>query len=211
MKTLFTFLLLAGIISAQTIYKVTPGTNDNKIILTVENSSTDLNMTDIRAFLSKKVPTINFKQTEQEIEKIEKQSSQDVEFTFDVNRVVDANKIDTLKFKITSNSGSWTKEIVIGYELPKDFVLEQNYPNPFNPSTTIEFSLPKEGKYSIRIYNILGQVVKTLADKTFEAGYHKITFDASRTEQGRSLTSGVYFYTLNGTEVNLVKKMMLMK
>lgn len=205
MKSLLIIVLTAGFLWAQSVYKLTPGTKDNKIILEVENASNEKEMNGIKVYLSKQVSALAFQQSEQTIDKVESKTSKDVEFIFDVERAVDVNKTDTLKFVINSGSGSWVKEILIGYELPIDYKLEQNYPNPFNPTTTIEFSIPKEGKYLLRVYNILGQVVKTLVDKNLEAGYHKLLFDAGE------LSSGVYFYTLSGTDVNLVKKMIVMK
>jgi len=89
--------------------------------------------------------------------------------------------------------------------LPVEFSLEQNYPNPFNPSTTIEFSIPSAGNYSIRVYNTLGQMVETLADNNFEAGVHTVQFNAGK------LASGVYIYRLTGENVNVSKKMTLTK
>jgi hypothetical protein len=74
---------------------------------------------------------------------------------------------------------------------PMSFKLEQNYPNPFNPSTTIKFELAKTTRISLKIYNLLGELVTTLIDNELKAsGTHTTTFDA------RSLTSGVYFYKL---------------
>ena len=83
--------------------------------------------------------------------------------------------------------------------------LDQNYPNPFNPNTTIRFSLPKETQLKINIYNMLGELVETLADGTFEAGYHKVTFNAS------SLPSGVYIYRIAAREFVETRKMVLIK
>ncbi len=89
--------------------------------------------------------------------------------------------------------------------IPDKFVVEQNYPNPFNPSTTISYSLPKEGLVSIKIYNSLGQEVTTLVHGVQRAGIHKVTFNASK------LSSGVYFYRVMSENFSQVKKMMLMK
>ncbi|MCW8814161.1 MAG: multicopper oxidase domain-containing protein, partial [Chlorobium sp.] len=87
-----------------------------------------------------------------------------------------------------------------------DFRLEQNYPNPFNPSTTINFSVPNENTLvSLKIYNSLGQEVGTLINQIVPAGNHEVQFDAS------SLSSGVYFYTLNAGNFVESKKMILMK
>ncbi len=89
--------------------------------------------------------------------------------------------------------------------VPVSFNLSQNYPNPFNPTTMINFSIPKESMVSLKIYNILGQEVKTLVSETKTAGKYTVSFDAS------SLSSGVYFYTLHAGNFYQVKKMMLLK
>lgn len=93
-------------------------------------------------------------------------------------------------------------------EVPIKYELFQNYPNPFNPTTTIEFNLEKQALVTLKVYNILGQVVATLADhQQFDDGNNAIDFDASR------LASGVYYYrlTVEGGEFQQVKKMMLIK
>ena len=76
--------------------------------------------------------------------------------------------------------------------VPSQFVLYQNYPNPFNPTTTISFSLPSEATVTLRIYNVLGQVVATLINReVLDEGDSQVEFDAHR------LSSGVYFYQLS--------------
>ena len=89
--------------------------------------------------------------------------------------------------------------------LPAQFSLLQNYPNPFNPTTTIQFALPESGKFNLKVYNLLGQEIVTLMDSEMNAGIHKVDFDASK------LASGVYVYRLVGNNVNIGKKMILMK
>jgi hypothetical protein len=89
---------------------------------------------------------------------------------------------------------------------PSRFGLEQNYPNPFNPSTTIRFEVPQVSKVTIKIYNVVGQVVTTLVNgQVMSAGRYEVSWDASR------LASGVYFYNLEAGNVHLTKKMMLLK
>ncbi|MGE5352872.1 MAG: SdrD B-like domain-containing protein [Acidobacteriota bacterium] len=90
-------------------------------------------------------------------------------------------------------------------KLPTEFNLSQNYPNPFNPSTTISFAIPQAGKYTLKVYDMLGQEVATLVNKELSAGYHKVAFDASR------MSSGMYIYRLSGTNVQMIRKMMLVK
>ena len=91
-------------------------------------------------------------------------------------------------------------------KLPNSFELMQNYPNPFNPSTTITYKLPKVTKVTLRIYNVLGQLVANLIDnQIIQAGSHEVKWNAS------SLSSGVYFYELRAEDVMKTKKMMLLK
>ncbi|MDP4196139.1 MAG: YCF48-related protein [Bacteroidota bacterium] len=87
----------------------------------------------------------------------------------------------------------------------KSFELTQNYPNPFNPSTTIKYSVPNEGKVSLKVYNLLGEEVATLVNQNQSAGTYSVNFDAS------SLSSGIYFYQLSSGNNVSVKKMMLVK
>lgn len=89
--------------------------------------------------------------------------------------------------------------------LPVEFKLEQNYPNPFNPTTTINFSVPQNGNYQLKVFNILGQEVATLLNGELKTGNHSINFDASK------LASGVYVYRFTGNNVNISKKMLLQK
>ncbi|MDH4223356.1 MAG: T9SS type A sorting domain-containing protein [candidate division Zixibacteria bacterium] len=100
--------------------------------------------------------------------------------------------------------------------LPKTFSLSQNYPNPFNPTTTITFKIGSNGETrealqtTLKIYNILGQVAKTLVDEPKLPGiYHQI-WD-SKNEQGEKVSSGVYFYQLKVGDYNETKKMVLLK
>lgn len=92
-----------------------------------------------------------------------------------------------------------------GLVVPKGYALEQNYPNPFNPTTTIEFSLERRAFVNLSVFNILGQPVKTLVDKTLDRGVHRVDFDAE------SLPSGAYFYRLIHPEGTETRKMMLLK
>lgn len=91
-------------------------------------------------------------------------------------------------------------------ELPSNFGLSQNYPNPFNPSTTINFSLPKESKVSLRIYDILGKLIENVIENEVKTpGNYQVTFNSN------NLPSGVYFYTLTSGDFMQVRKMILTK
>jgi hypothetical protein len=95
-------------------------------------------------------------------------------------------------------------------QLPKEFALYQNYPNPFNPSTTISFALPTSELVKISIYDILGREVKTLINKTMQAGIKKVEWDG-RNNRGNPVPSGMYFYKLEAGRFNDVKKMLIIK
>jgi flagellar hook assembly protein FlgD len=88
--------------------------------------------------------------------------------------------------------------------------LEQNYPNPFNPTTTIRYSLDEQGMMSLDIYNIKGQLVKSLYHGNAEAGSHSVIWNG-RDNSGKACASGVYFYKLRTSKTSLVRKMLLMK
>lgn len=89
--------------------------------------------------------------------------------------------------------------------ISNNFYLIQNFPNPFNPSTQIEFSIPKNDNVLIKVFNILGETISIMADDFYNAGKHRIQFDAS------SLSSGVYFYSISTGEFHQVKKMIFAK
>ena len=94
--------------------------------------------------------------------------------------------------------------------LHKSFYLSQNYPNPFNPKTTISFSIPKESKVEISIYNIKGQKVSTLAKRDFEKGIHRVTWDG-KDNIGKLVSSGIYFYKMETDNFSEIKKAILLK
>jgi hypothetical protein len=89
--------------------------------------------------------------------------------------------------------------------------LSQNYPNPFNPTTTIDFTVKELAPVTVKIYNVRGQLVKTLANDRFEPGVtHQLTWDG-RNNAGQSVSSGVYFYKLVTKSFTQTKKMVLLK
>ncbi len=88
--------------------------------------------------------------------------------------------------------------------VPTSFALNQNYPNPFNPTTTISFDLPQASKYSIKVYNVAGQLVDQINGHA-DAGTVDYTLDAS------SWASGIYFYSVEAGQFSATKKMVLLK
>ncbi|MEE9169129.1 MAG: T9SS type A sorting domain-containing protein, partial [bacterium] len=95
-------------------------------------------------------------------------------------------------------------------EIPTVFQLDENYPNPFNPETVIQFHLPEANHVVIRIFNSIGQEVKTLVDEPYQAGVHRAIWNATD-RQGVQVSSGVYFYHIKAGKFNEVKKMLLLR
>ncbi len=101
--------------------------------------------------------------------------------------------------------------------LPKVYALQQNYPNPFNPTTSIRYELPADSKVNVKIYDIMGNEVKTLVDQDQEAGYKTIEWNSTN-NAGNIVATGVYFYRITATNLSDAsksfvdtKKMMLLK
>lgn len=154
------------------------------------------------------------------------------EKTVDLSRWVAGKNNVKIRFRLTSNDtiqddGWYIDDISLrGYRSPTAisiddqetgiyrFALESNYPNPFNPSTTIRFYLKESGYVTLKIYNILGQEIRTLIDGYQGRGERKALWDG-KNAQGKSVSSGVYFYRLEAVTPNhkfsQSRKMMLMK
>lgn len=95
-------------------------------------------------------------------------------------------------------------------KVPVSFSLSQNHPNPFNSETVIEYSLPKASHVKIAIYNILGQRVRALLDQKQPAGYKRVIWDG-KNKEGKTVSSGIYFYRMETEEFVRSKKMLFLK
>jgi hypothetical protein len=91
------------------------------------------------------------------------------------------------------------------YQISERVILKQNYPNPFNPSTKISYHIKNNDRIKLRIYNSLGEIITTLVDKLQSAGTYTYSWDAS------NVSSGLYFYVLEGRSFRLAKKMLLIR
>lgn len=98
--------------------------------------------------------------------------------------------------------------------VPRSFALSQNYPNPFNSNTIIKFEISGPAgeavQASLKVYNILGEKVKTLFEEAKYPGYHSVTWDGTN-ERGEKVASGVYLYRLSTGKYSETKKMTLLK
>ena len=89
-------------------------------------------------------------------------------------------------------------------------LLKGNSPTPFNPTTTISYSLPASGNVKLGVYNLRGQLVRTLVNEAKSAGDHRVVWDG-KDERGNTMSSGIYFYRLDTGKHSETRKMMLMK
>jgi hypothetical protein len=132
--------------------------------------------------------------------------------SFDLSQFTNDDDIDM----IISDALEWFEIEPVGtedevIEVPVTSSLNQNYPNPFNPTTTISFSVAQTSSFvTLDIYNIKGQKVKTLVNDRFDASTHQVVWDG-KDENGKSVTSGIYFYKMNSGKFTSTKKMILMK
>ncbi len=110
---------------------------------------------------------------------------------------------------LTPDIGADEIDGVMGVEdettLPTEFALEQNYPNPFNPSTKIKYSIPQESNVVIKVFDVLGNEIKTLVNEEKPVGTYELTWNAA------NLPSGVYFYQLRVGNFVQSRKMILLK
>ena len=106
--------------------------------------------------------------------------------------------------------GDLNKSAAEAETVPDSYALLQNHPNPFNPETQVRFQLPEASHVTVRIFNTLGQEIRTLTNKQYEAGSHSVRWD-SKDNQGNAVSSGIYLYKVQAGTFTQVKKMTLLK
>jgi hypothetical protein len=129
--------------------------------------------------------------------------SADVSLGFDL---VDLR--DSKNQRLSADQGDMEYEVTP--LVPTAYSLSQNHPNPFNLSTEIAFELPEASVVSLRIYNIQGQLVRSLVSEPRSAGYHSVAWDG-RTDAGNVVSSGMYLYRLVSGDYSSTRKMILLK
>jgi hypothetical protein len=95
-------------------------------------------------------------------------------------------------------------------EVPATYDLAQNFPNPFNPETGITYQVPVRTNVSLRVYNALGQEVRTLVNRVQDAGVYSAVWDG-KDNNGRQLTSGIYLVRLEAGDFVMTRKMAMVK
>ncbi len=138
-----------------------------------------------------------------------KESEMFVTFHF---KVENENISENIHFKrIVLNETDYSlSDLKQDNNLPVSYKLHQNFPNPFNPVTTIKYDLPKNSRVTLKIYNILGQEIKTLVNEHKRAGFHRIKWDGTN-RNGLTAASGIYLYRIKAENYTNVRKMVYIK
>jgi hypothetical protein len=128
-----------------------------------------------------------------------------------------ANSTDIIHPDLRITNGSILVPVTqqtIDESMPSVFSLSQNYPNPFNPETIIRYGIPTQAsggvKVSLRIYNLKGQLVRTVVDEEKHPGHHQILWDG-RDEAGAEVATGLYIYAISAGDFSAAKKMLMLK
>jgi hypothetical protein len=126
-------------------------------------------------------------------------------YSFTDNNLAVGNHTYRLKQIDFNGTYEFSNEIFVDVNAPSVYSLDQNYPNPFNPSTLIKYSVAQDGFVNVSVFNLIGEKVATIVNSNMKAGSYEVNFNAS------SLSSGVYFYSIEAGDFKAVRKMMLMK
>lgn len=213
MRTLFALgstIIIASVVTAQSVYELPFASRDNIIELAVENTGS-FQVDQVKVRIQTRPEWISFKSDEVTIEQLSGGGEKTASFVFSIDKAAQIRKDRTLTFTVSGPNGqSWTKEITISVAAPEKFELFQNYPNPFNPTTTISYQLKSDSRVSLRIYNLIGQEIMTLVDGDKTTGYHQEQWNAS------SVASGTYVYRLvtkdqTGKDFVAQKRMIVLK
>jgi len=198
-----------GIIPVELINFSATFTEDQKILITwataTETNNSGFEIQKQTRVLSNNWKTIGF---------IEGQGNSTInsEYEYLDNNVELFDKI-FYRLKMIDFDGTFEYSDIIEVEVgsPLEFSLGQNYPNPFNPSTSIRFTLGSRQFVSLKVYDILGNEIETLVQEEKPAGKYEIEFNTQGTKVNNSLSSGIYFYTLQAGNFIQTRKMLLLK
>lgn len=125
-------------------------------------------------------------------------------FDFEGNQAV---AVSEKPFSITGPSAVSDE---VTEKLPSTFDVKQNYPNPFNGATVIRFQLPQTSRVKIKIFNMMGQEIVTLADRRFNAGYYQVSWDG-KDRSDNLVSSGVYFYQVTALNEVVIRRLVYLR
>ncbi len=126
-------------------------------------------------------------------------------YTYNDNNLKNGRYFYRLKQVDQNGSVYYSESLDIDVNVAEEYYLEQNYPNPFNPSTKISFHIAEPGFVSLKIFDVLGNEIKTLVNEQKSAGEHEVDFNST------DLTSGIYLYKIETGNFVATKKMILLK
>jgi len=130
---------------------------------------------------------------------------------FVLGSTVKVNNLNKINVKVFEYGATGIEVRELSIVSPEDYTLEQNYPNPFNPSTSIRFSLPVDKQISLKVYDVLGNLITTLVDnKDFSSGSYEAVWDG-KNSFGASVASGMYIAELQYGNFSKTIKMQLLK
>jgi hypothetical protein len=120
------------------------------------------------------------------------------------------DRVDHLR-SILAFLGNSTEEPTGADPLAYEYSLSQNYPNPFNPTTTIRYTVRDRAQVSLNVYNVAGQLIRTLVNESKSPGQVHTAIWDGRNDAGVTVSSGVYFYKLVAGDYVQTRKMVLLK
>ena len=129
--------------------------------------------------------------------------------TVEVNSALNIDSANNIINQVQSHP-LLSKEVPNFNVIPTEYALLQNYPNPFNPTTEIRFRIPETSNVLLRVFDILGREVRTLANADYSVGFHTIRWDGMD-NLGNEVSSGIYFYQLKVDDFSQVRKMNLLR
>ncbi|MBK7107389.1 MAG: S8 family serine peptidase [Ignavibacteriae bacterium] len=127
------------------------------------------------------------------------------EYTDDISKIMSNTISYRLKEINIDGTITYSSVVEVTGVIPLTYRLDQNYPNPFNPTTKISYTIPKQSKVTLTIYDILGNKIKTLVDKIEMPGIYNVIWD------GNGYSSGIYFYRIQCDKYLETKKMLLLR
>jgi len=199
-KYMMTKLLDAQMIEIPVELKTGKITIQKPVLLGDLNGNGNLDLSDIEILLDIVMGTIQPSNYQQVVGDVNSDGIIDL---FDVQQLI----------KILNPPLLALQKIIGDYEIldyPTKFELAQNYPNPFNSTTKIQFSIPEMAHVNLSIYNINGQLVKTLVDGNLPTGFHDVLWDGS-TNSGTLVSSGSYYYVMKTEKFTNIKSVTLLK